>query len=261
MVFKKLLLFLLIGFTLTACAQRDSSSLAFLTKTVTPLPSSTVIWFPVSITPSPQTFSTYTATPEMRPGLGSAFITDNFTKPQLWNSATSEDAYASLADNALNISVQPNIYYINLRQGLAINNFYAEITARAHLCRNDDEYGFLVRANAVAYYRFALSCNGQAHAERISVNEKHPLQESVYSADVPRGAPGEVTIGVWALGNEMRLFLNGHFQFSIVDQNYSSGTIGVFVHAASKDTPVTISFTDLIIQEITLSPPTRTPRP
>lgn len=252
---------LLIGLTLTACAQREISALAFPTETTTPLPSSTIVWFPASETPSPRVFATYTGTPEMRPGLGDILLSDDFGLPELWSSAISNDARGTIAGNELTITIQPDIYYINLRQDLILNNFYAEITAHPYLCRGDDEYGFLVHANAVAYYRFALSCNGQTHAERISVNEKHILQEPVFSGDVPPGAPADVRIGVWALGNEMRLFLNGRFQFSITDQNYASGTIGVFAHAESEDTPVTVSFSDLTIQKLTLSPPTKTPRP
>jgi hypothetical protein len=197
----------------------------------------------------------------MRPGIGEVFLEDDFTEPGLWSSAVSDDANVDVSNGALTITVQPEVYYINLHQDLTLDNFYLEVTARPYLCRGDDEYGVLVRGKAVAYYRFALTCNGQIHAERISVNEKHILQDPIASGDVPPGAPGEVRIGVWALGNEMRLFLNGRYQFSITDQNYLSGAIGVFAHAASKDTPVTIDFTDLVIQDISMASPTKTPVP
>jgi hypothetical protein len=141
-----------------------------------------------------------------------------------------------------------------------LGNFYAELTARPSLCRGEDEYGFLVRASAVTYYRFALTCNGQAHAERISQRERHILHETVVSGDVPPGAPGEVRIGVWAYGSELRLFLNDRFQFSFTDSNISSGTVGVFARAAG-DTPVTVAFSNLRVHAVEYSPPTRTPTP
>ncbi len=54
------------------------------------------------------------------------------------------------------------------------------------------------------------------------------------SGDVPPGAPGEVRIGMWAVGPDMRLFLNGRYQFSITDKSYPIGTIGVFVNSAGE---------------------------
>ena len=117
-----------------------------------------------------------------------------------------------------------------------------------------------MRANAVAYHRFSLTCNGNAFAERISIGKRDVLQAPLPSGDVPRGAPGEVRIGVWAVGSEMRLFLNGRYQFSVNNSNYPSGTIGVFVNSAG-DTPVIISFSRLTIQQVDYTLPTKTPLP
>jgi hypothetical protein len=149
---------------------------------------------------------------------------------------------------------------VSLQRQMVLGNFYAEITARPSLCRAADEYGFLVRASAATYYRFSLTCNGQVHAARISVSERHILHEPVMSGDVPPGAPGEVRIGVWASGSELRLFLNGRFQFSFTDKNISSGSVGVFARAAG-ETPVTVTFSDLDVRSVEYFPPTRTPAP
>ena len=249
---------------LTACSALATPVMTETPPPATPLPSpsATIAWFPPSTTPSPQVFATYTATPEMRPSLGPVLLQDDFSVESegLWDTATSDQGSASIDRNRLTLAVQAGVYLISLHHDLAANNFYAEITARLSLCRGDDDYGLLVRANAVAYYRFALSCNGTARAERISVNTRQPLQAPIASGDAPPGAPGEVRIGVWAVGAEMRLFLNGRYQFSIHDSNYRTGTIGVFAHSAG-DTPVTINFSDFMLQEVTYSPPTRTPMP
>lgn len=252
---------LLIGFT-TACAALDvfAAPAPAVIATETPPPTSTIVWFPPSATPTPQVYFTQTATPEMHPGLGGVTLSDDFSFANVWNTSASNQGSAAVDRNRLTLAVQPGIYMISLRNDLVLSNFYAEITARPALCRGNDNYGFLIRANAVAYYRFSLDCNGQTYADRVSVYERHPLQSPIPSGDVPHGAPGEVRIGVWALGNEMRLFLNDRYQFSINDVNYASGTIGVFAQAAS-DTPVTINFSDLIVRELNVTPPTRTPRP
>jgi hypothetical protein len=196
----------------------------------------------------------------MLTGLGELIASDDFNDPEEWDTAVSDEGSASISRDRLTLVAQPGVYMTSLQRQMVLGNFYAEITARPSLCRGEDEYGFLVRANAVTYYRFALTCNGRAHAERISLSERHILQEPVVSGDVPPGAPGEVRIGVWASGSELRLFLNGRFQFSFTDLNLSSGTVGVFARAAG-DTPVTVAFSDLRVQAVEYFPPTSTPSP
>jgi hypothetical protein len=225
-----------------------------------PPPSPTIVWFPPSATPTLQVLSTQAATPEMRPGLGDIFLTDKLSSSSPWDTATSDEASAEIVDNRLNVAAQSGVYMVSLRQDLVANDFYAEITARPGLCRGDDTYGFLVRANVVAYYRFSLSCNGTVSAERVSGQKRQILQSAVPSGDAPPGAPGEVRIGVWAVGTEMRLFLNGRYQFSVSDANYASGTMGVFVNAAG-NTAATVSFSDLSVQDVINLPPTQAPSP
>jgi hypothetical protein len=190
-------------------------------------------------------------------------LSDDFSDPDLWNVAVSAQASAAIQDKRLTIAVQPGVYMISQRRELVFDDFYAEITARPSLCRSGDDYGLLVRGTSVAYYRFALSCNGTARAERavyLRVEERHSLQEAIPSGDVPPGAPGEVKIGVWAVGDEMRLFLNDRFQFSIVDATYPNGLIGVFARSAG-DTPVAVTFSDLTVREVDYSPQLETPQP
>ncbi len=228
--------------------------------TETPLPTATYAWFPPSVTPSAQAFVTQLPTPEMRPGLGSTILTDNFTRKSLWDTATSDQGSAQINDGQINVAAQSKVYMFSLRHDLVLNDFYAEVTARPNLCRGDDTYGMLVRASAVSYYRFALTCNGLAGAERASVRTRQVLQAPIPSGDVPPGAPGEVRIGVWAVGSEMRLFLNGRYQFTVSDTNYASGTIGVFVNSAGEN-PALVSFSDLTVQEVSYTAPTSTPKP
>ncbi len=246
---------------LTGCANAADTSVIEQSATETPLPSPTFVWFPPSATPAPQIFSTQAPTPEQKPGVGSAIFADDFSSPILWNTAISDQATVDVSRNRLTIAAQPGIYMLSIRQGVTLGNFYAEITAKPSLCKGKDDYGMLVRApNNVAYYRFALSCDGTERVERVSVRIRAPLQSSMPSGDVPPGAPGEVRIGVWAVGSELRFFLNGRYQFSVNDKSYPSGALGVFAHAAG-DTPITVTFSDLVVYDVTYSPPTKTPKP
>jgi hypothetical protein len=220
----------------------------------------TPVWFPATNTPSPQPFYDPVATPERLVGLGRVITIDDFSNPTMWDTASSDQGSATISRQRLTISVQPGIYLYSLHRDLLVGDFYAEITAHPSLCRGEDEYGMLVRAQPITYYRFALTCNGQVHAERISVKERHILHKSVPSGDAPPGAPGGVRIGVWAAGPELRLFLNGRYQFSFSDLNLAAGTIGLFAQATS-ETPVTVTFSDLEVRAVEYTPPAETPTP
>lgn len=196
----------------------------------------------------------------MNPGIGEAILTDDFSDPALWDVAVSDQGSAAISRNRLTIVVQPGIYLASMRHDLITENFYAEITAHTNLCRADDNYGILVRAQGSSFYRFVLSCNGLVHVERIKNGTKLIIYEAVPSGDVPLGAPGQVKIGMWAVGKEMRLFLNDRFQFSIVDNSFPSGGFGVFARSQG-ETPVTVTFSDLIVYDVNYTAPTRTPSP
>ncbi len=236
----------LLAFFLTSCAALDSFFAVPATPppTETAQPTPTIVWFPPSATPSPQPFFTRAPTPDMRPSLGEVFLSDSFSRPSLWDAAPG----ANVAGGRLNLAAQKKAYLASLRREPILSDFYAEISAFASLCRGDDTYGVLIRASGVSAYRFTLSCGGWVGAERAKGKSRFILQEPIPSADVPVGA-GEVRLGVWARGKEMRLFLNGRYQFSVFNENYPAGNFGVFVNAAG-ETPVVVSFFNLVVREI-----------
>jgi hypothetical protein len=196
----------------------------------------------------------------MDPGIGAVTLTDNFSKASNWDTASSNDGSASIADNRLTLAVQPGIYLISQRHDLVLADFYAEITANLSLCRGNDNYGMVVRSAGRSYYRFTLTCDGQAYAERVNTHGLILLHEPIPSADVPHGAPGSVTIGVWAVGGELRLFLNGRFQFGFSDSSYPSGGVGVFALSQGSD-PVSVIFSDFKVYDVDYTLPTNTPKP
>jgi hypothetical protein len=194
----------------------------------------------------------------MKPGVSSATLTDDFSNKKLWDTAVSDQGSAAIALNRLSLAIQPGVYLESIRREGTFGNFYAEITARPSLCRGEDNYGVIVRSVGRSYYRFVLSCNAQVRAERVNGGIRLPLLEPIPSGDAPRGAPGEVRIGVWAVGSDMRLFLNGRYQFSIKDKSFPSGAIGVFVRSEG-DAPMSVTFSDLRVYDVDYVPPTSTP--
>lgn len=237
---------------ITSCAALDELLLATpipLTPTETPPPTSTPVWFPPSATPTSRADSTPLPTADLRPGLGGILIEDDFSDSSPWTLAATNQGSVIIENNRLTLSVQGGANTLSLRNDLLLTDFYAEITAKPSLCRGEDNYGLLIRADGGSYYRFVLACNGTIRAERLLNGNRLPLQAPLPSADAPPGAPGEVRIGVWAVGREMRLFLNGRFQFSISEPAFPRGTIGVFIRSAG-NTAVVVSFSDLVIQRV-----------
>jgi hypothetical protein len=240
--------FTLLTFLLTACSALERPVLGTATPrppTPTPLLSPTVVWFPPTDTPTPSASSLATPTPNLLPGLGKTLYTDDFTDPENWSDLGTD----YIREGQLILAAQPGVYQISLNQELFVSDFYAEITARLSLCRGADEYGLLVRAVSSAYYRFTLNCNGEVKADRILNSARVPLQMPVISIDAPHGGPSEVKLAIWAVGREMRFFLNGHYQFTADDPVMPNGTLGVFVRA-SDDSPITISFSDMIVRAV-----------
>jgi hypothetical protein len=96
--------------------------------------------------------------------------------------------------------------------------------------------------------------------ERVKSGTRLLIANPSASGDAPLGAPGNVKIGLWAVGGEMRLFLNDRFQFTVNERTFPSGEFGVFVQSKG-NTPVTITFSDLNVYEVNYIPPTLTPAP
>ncbi len=253
--------FVICGLFLSAACLPLSAAAAIETPvpTETQIPTPTIVWFPPSATPTKLVFPTYTPMPEMSPGIGREMLADDFSDDAVWDTATSDNASASVGHNQLTIVVQPGYYLASMRHELIVTDFYAEVTARPSLCRGGDNYGFVVRGVGSSFYRFVVACNGEIRAERVSGGTRLPLQEPVLSGDAI-AAPGEVRIGVWAVGDNMRLFLNGRYQFSVIERTFPSGGLGVFVRSAG-ETPTTILFSDLKVYEVNYVLPTKTPLP
>lgn len=196
----------------------------------------------------------------MNPGVGALRFSDDFSNAADWDTAVSDQASAAVSRNRLTLVAEPGVYLASLNHKETFGDFYAEITARPSLCRGESSYGLIVRFSDSSFYRFTLTCNSLISAERIRNNVRLVMQPPIPSGDAPPGAPGEVRIGMWAAGNEMRLFLNGRFQFSISDPSSPSGALGVFVKGAG-DTPVSVTFSELSVYDVNYTPPTMSPQP
>jgi hypothetical protein len=213
------------------------------------------------------------------PGLGAQIFSDDFSQVQDWSRASLQ----TMGEGANNIILNRNrltlaanvvpVSLFSLQKNLLLTDFYTEVTVSVNRCFGLDTYGLLFRSASEAYtYRFLLNCSGNARVDRVRDSTALSLQDWLPSGDAPLGAPGEVRMGVWTAGAEMRFFLNGRYQFSVMDPVFKSGSLGVFINASSPD-GMNISFSDLTVNAVeyvsptpTVTPsktllPTRTPRP
>jgi hypothetical protein len=210
------------------------------------------VWFPATPTHTPFPTSTpLLPTPEQRPGLGEVIFQDDFSSALDWMLSETAKGSVALSKNKLTIAIAaPKTYLSSVRNQPAFSNFYAEITASPNLCRGADEYGLLIRvASAQDYYRFSVSCDGQTRLDRVYRGQASSPQPWILGVRIPVGSPSTSRLAVWAVGNEMRFFINDEYQFTVRDPLLTSGTLGVFARSVG-ESAVTVNFSDFVVREI-----------
>jgi hypothetical protein len=219
---------------------------------ITPARTETIQWFPATRTPTPAPTIALQPTMDLRPGRGStAILSDDFSQTKGWSSGQSAAGTISIGDHALTLA-NPGQQgmLLSLRSATNLSDYYLEITSSLSLCRGTDNYGLLLRAeSAQDYYRFLISCSGQLRLERVKNGRSIFLQDWTFSGQVPPGSPLVLKLGVWALGSELRFFVNDLYQFSVRDSVLTTGSLGVFSRASGQN-PLTVSFSDLQVYPI-----------
>ncbi len=190
-------------------------------------------------------------TVQMRTGVGSVLLSDNFRNATFWLTGPSGQGTIALGQNELTLAVdQDKGYLFSFRNEPIFEDFYVEITASPNICTGLDEYGLLFRYNGPRdFYRFSLSCDGQARLDKVVAGLPSSPQPWLASPSVPRGAPSTSRLGVWVRGDEMQFFIDDEFQFAVQDRILHRGMIGIFARAAG-ETAVTVSFSDLVVYQV-----------
>lgn len=248
------LLVILFQLSLSACTPAATPEITpetTITPTLTTTPTATIVWFPPTATPTLFPTRVITPTQDYRPNLGEVLLTDDFSSPDSWLLGKTSSGSAALGKNELTIAIsEPGAYEYSIRQTPVLTDFYAEITASPTLCRGQDEYGLLMRMSSPGnFYRFSLSCDGKVRMDRVVGGTASSPQPWTPSGAVPPGAPSSSRLAVWALGKEMRFFVNDEYQFTVSDPLLPGGNLGVFARSAG-EMDVTVSFTDLIVYDI-----------
>ncbi len=252
---KKFLLWIIACLVLlTSCLPITPTPTILPTSTTVPSPTATftptTVWFPATATPRPYPTSTpLPPTPELRPGRGEIIFQDDFSTASGWALSQTANGSVALGKNKLTIAIStPKTYLASIRSQPVFSDFYAEITASPNLCRGADEYGLLIRAASEQdYYRFSISCDGQTRLDRVYHGQASSPQPWILGSRIPVGSPSTSRLAVWAVGSEMRFFINNEYQFTVRDPLLTSGGLGVFARSAG-DTAETINFSNLVVR-------------
>ncbi|MDH5605645.1 MAG: hypothetical protein OEY93_02045 [Anaerolineae bacterium] len=217
------------------------------TLTATP----TIVWFPPTSTPTRQVTVTPAPTEELRPGVGSLILADDFSNGEEWSLVETASTSAAVVNNHLTLVLnRANSFLYTTRRSPLLGDFYAEITAVPKLCAAGDEYGLMARVKDFQnYFRLTITCSGSVGVDRMLKGIFNPIIPKERVLFLPAGVPSEQRLGVWASGQEVRFFINGNFIYSIKDNVFGRGTLGVFVRTAG-DAGVSADFRDLSIWEI-----------
>jgi hypothetical protein len=187
----------------------------------------------------------------MHPGLGQVLLNDTFTNTQNWSLPVAAEGTVAMDGGELSIAIPEDrayLYAVRIRPQLG--NFYAEITASPTLCAGMDEYGLLLRFTSSANYdRISLTCDGQVRFDRVSAATASPLQPWMISGAFPPGAPDNTRLSVWAVGDELRVFINDIYQFTVQDTIIKNGLLGVFARSTGTNA-LTVRFSNLVVRQV-----------
>lgn len=241
----------LILILLGACGPTQPLATSTPDPSATSAPTATIDWFPATSTATLAPTSIPSPTPDMHPGLGELILEDNFTSPSGWPNTEDNRTRVVVENGRLNLFTDiPGALLLAPRNSPSINDFYVELSASPNLCEENDEYGLMFRINSAGdHYRFTLSCDGRARVERVFNGAVSiPLDWQIFP-NVPSVAPSNVTLSVWALGSELRFFVDDSLLFTTNDTVIFVGRVGAFIRARGEG-PLTVSFTDLLIYDL-----------
>jgi hypothetical protein len=225
------------------------------TATVTPTITPTIVWFPATATRTAAPTIAIEPTEDLRPALGEVLLRDPFTDPDQWGVTRTAAGSVAYGNEELTLAVaQSKGSLLSFRKTPQLNNFYLEIDAQPSLCRGADAYGLLLRAaSAGDFYRLVMTCEGQVRMERVKNSKNVPLSEWTTSGQIQPGGMLPARVGVAAQGEDLNVFINGVYQFSVKDPVFTSGAVGVFARAAG-DTSLTVNFSNLVVYNVKSSP-------
>lgn len=236
---------------LSACAPETAEPIQDLISP-TPIlsPTATIDWFPATATPTIVVPPTATQNPAAVPVYGELLFTDSFNTSGNWQDQQNVRGIVSAANESITLAVKADRgSLIAFRQNTLLTDFYMETTVkRVALCKENDQFGVVFRAqDEQNFYRLMINCQGAIAVQQMVGSTPSFLLDWTPSSDISLWQP--YTIGIWAKGQTLRVYINQKLQTEVVRGTFASGGIGYFAKAAG-DTPLTVSFSDLNVYDL-----------
>ena len=232
----------------------EAPPLPAATPTPTATATATEAWFPPTSTPTPLPPTPIpTPTPDLQAGVGQVLLSAPFARPAGWFSPHGAAGRFGVADGVLALTVtRPRGTLVVLQQQVTASNLYLSVEAEPQVCRSEDAYGVVVRATSGAgrYYRFGLTCQGEAFLESVEGGLPVP-QVTPQPGGVPAGVPIRAVLSVRAAGKTLDFAVNGQVLFSVQDRLplYGRGYFGFFARAAGNE-GVIVAFRNLTLRAL-----------
>lgn len=243
---------LVLAVMFAGCYLPPTEPIPSLTPTLTATLTSTPVWFPATATPTPLPTFPRTPTPDLRPFVGDLIVEEGFVDEEAWYQLAGNIGNISFSDQRINLAINepPGMIYA-FRETPILGDFYAEVTLQVNFCQGGDEYGLMVRVDSTRldHFRYAIECDGEVKLTQISGSSAAILEPQRRDPAIPVGFPGEIRMGVWALGEEIRFFINDRYFFSIEDRVIGEGALGVYLRAR-EDNPISVSFSEIEVREL-----------
>lgn len=224
------------------------------TETAAPLltPTATTVWFPPTATTTPYRDLPHPSpTPQPTLQIGNPLLEDNFSKTGPWSLASSPAGSIAYGKQEISIALsEARASLTSFREQPVLSDYYLEITAEPRLCRGTDMYGVLFRVLSEGdFYRLVINCSGQMRVERVANGSASVVLDWIVSDQIPPETPGAYRLGIYAVGSDLRFYVNGRYQFGRREPVFKEGGLGLFARSMG-DNAVTIGFYDLVVSRI-----------
>jgi hypothetical protein len=204
-------------------------------------------------TPTQTPTATLTPTPEPPPddptiGLGDPDFEDNFDNPAYWLVFDSADSNLVLQDSQLRYTNKiANNFTLWRASWPTIQDYYLDVVAEVPGdCSGKDEWGFLFRTpEATKGHLFTVTCDGFYRLRLWDGTDMDVLVARAESEHINTGSGAVNRIGVKAVDEEIRLYVNGHLLATVISNVYDQvGPYGVTTNSVNTAN-LTVHFSEL----------------
>ena len=178
-------------------------------------------------------------TPDIRQTFGDPSFKDTLATTNNWYLLDTQTTKFSAGENALTmIAVTPGK---NDEWGISnvppLKDFYLELLFQTtEPCTGLDRYGVIFRApDPNQGYVFGFSCDGRYRFYKWDGKNYQAIQEWKNSPLIKTGPNQSNRLGVYAVGNDLKLYANGQLLAEYRDDSFQEGRFGIFIGAENTE--------------------------